>query len=151
MTLKQFSTRSKQTPNRTGMPARAVLAITFSLAANGISAAPPLFHEKKAIRALEDFVAEYKLYATCLSLAPDGLSSVKQMRKFQFEKAAENLPRTASLYFLTRFSLARSSDLVNENMKLGDAIKLCEANKEVASKFYSFASTDLATVLHNAK
>jgi len=107
------------------------------------------FDEKKAIRALDDTVAEYRIYATCLSLIPDTLPLVEKLWQSQVAEASSNLNYLGATpafkaYFLVT---TKFTNLLDRNMKLGDAISLCEKNKEAQYRFHSFGHPNLSAAI----
>ncbi|RQP23730.1 hypothetical protein [Piscinibacter terrae] len=107
------------------------------------------FDEKKAVLALDATVAEYRLYATCLSLVPDTLPLVEKLWQSQVEQATASLNAigatpTFKAYFLVT---TKFTNLLDRSMKLGDAIALCEKNKEAQIRFHSFAYPNLAAAI----
>jgi hypothetical protein len=107
------------------------------------------FDEKKAVRALDDTVAEYRIYATCLSLVPDTLPLVEKLWQSQVAEAGANLNSigatpTFKAYFLVT---TKFTNLLDRNMKLGDAITLCERNKEAQLRFHSFGYPNLSAAI----
>ena len=124
-------------------------ALTFTTLSGIAASDSPAFDEKRAMRALDDTVAEYRIYATCLSLVPDTLPVVEKLWQSQVTDAAANLNAigatpTFKAYFLVS---TKFTNLLDRNMKLGDAIVLCERNKEAQLRFHSFGYPNLSAAI----
>lgn len=131
---------------------RAFITLILAATWTSLSAADRPFDEKRAQKVLDDFVTEYKVYATCLSLLPDSLPVVYSSWKLQFQQAKESMSQIKpTKLFLARFLMAESTTLVDDNMTLGDARKLCDANNKAVYRFETFGFTKLSSALLEAR
>lgn len=125
-------------------------ALAFLIASSPARSAD--INEEGVLKATETVVAEYRTYATCLSLDPSGPALVQEAWRMQTGQALEVLRRLkASAGLLARFSKVVSpANLVDGDMKLSLAIAYCHANHQTVRKFHEFGYTSLSDVIERA-
>jgi len=84
-----------------------------------------------------------------MSLVPDTLPLVEKLWQSQVAQASSNLDYLgATPSFKAYFLVAtKFTNLLDRNMKLGDAIALCEKNKEAQLRFHSFGYSNLSAAI----
>lgn len=123
----------------------------FGLMAFTASLAQPI-NEDAMVKAIDAVVAEHQVYATCLSLEPQGLSLVQESWRREVAQAADSLKSLkASPALLIRFVSATDvSRLFDGSMRLSAAVDLCRKNEATVRKFYEFGYTRLAAAVEAA-
>lgn len=136
----------------TAKAVRLITALTVALSPAVAPTADRPFNEKAALKVLDDFVAEYKVYATCQSLMPDMVPIVYESWHSQFLKTKENLSLLKpTKLFLARLVLAEATPLIDDRMSLGEARKLCTVNEKAVERFHIFGFSNLSSDLLKAK
>jgi hypothetical protein len=110
------------------------------------------FDEGEAIKAVHAVVAEHKIYATCLSLDSQAFNGVREVWRHEVmdaEKVLKTLKPTPA--FIVRYTTAIApSRLLDDSMKLSEAIAYCKQNEKQFQKFYLLGYSRLVTALESA-
>jgi hypothetical protein len=101
--------------------------------------------ESATLREVKKIVAEYRVYATCLSLDAPTLALVESTWQKQVAAAIEALRELKpGVTFIASFTLAvRFSNLLDPDMKLSQAMDLCHKNPAAAETFWAFGNSRL--------
>lgn len=128
------------------------LAIVGLAASCAVVAQPSGFNEEAVIRAVDDVVAEHRVYATCLALDGAGLSLVQENWRREVARAVEILKdMNPTAKFVLRFSEATAlSRLLDGDMRLSAAMDFCHKNEKTTRKFYEFGYTRLPSAIARA-
>lgn len=117
---------------------------------------PPLmaadFDEQRVLVAVDKIAAEYRVYATCLSLDAAGYDGVRQIWRMQVERGmAELNSLKASMEFAQKVGQKLSpAELVDGNMKLSEAIAYCAKNQAQLRTYMEFGFSSLDDAIRNA-
>jgi hypothetical protein len=134
------------------MTSKVLVALAISLSSFNLCAADRAFDEAKALRVLDEFVAEFKVYATCIGLTPEALALTNDIRKWEFERAKQQMSEIKpTKLFLARFLIAEASPLLDDRMTMGEARKLCAQNSKAPERLQTFGYTVLSTALLSAR
>ncbi len=113
-------------------------ALVFGLMALS-QPAVSLADDEAVFRAVEAVLAEYRIYATCTALFPGSLELVEELWKREVSSGADALKNAGKnkLLLIRYQALAGGSKLYDPQMPLGEAVSLCERNKEALNRYHT--------------
>lgn len=126
-------------------------ALVFGLMALS-QPAVSLADDEAVFRAVEAVLAEYRIYATCTALFPGSLELVEELWKREVASGAEALKNAGKnkLLLIRYQALIGGSKLYDPQMSLGEAVSLCERNKEVLIRYHTLDVVRMADEMEKA-
>jgi hypothetical protein len=130
----------------------ATLLCALSLHSTTSCASSVAERDERVMHAVEKVVAEYRIYATCLSLDPMALSLVNETWNREVLAGVDALKEIGpSAALAARFATTVApSQLLDPTMRLSDAIEYCKATRAQVLNFYSLSVSRLAPVIREA-
>lgn len=108
-----------------------------------------LADDARLLRAAQTVLQEYRIYATCTSLFPGSLELVQEAWNREVRSGADYLKDSdRNTLLLIRYqALVVGGKLYDPQMPLGEAVSLCERNKEALHRYHTFDFLHMATEL----
>lgn len=127
------------------------VALMIGLVALGQAAAGQA-DDETVLRSAQTVMEQYKIYATCSALFPGSLELVQELWTREIAAGADYLKNSGKnkLLLLRYQALVGSGKLYDPQMPLGEAVALCERNKEALNRYHSFDFLRMADALEQS-
>ncbi|WP_140635466.1 hypothetical protein [Methylibium rhizosphaerae] len=132
---------------------KTLFTLAMTLAASAAFAQAPKMDEGALLRATEEVVAEYRVYATCFAINSAALKLAQDQWRQEVKDAIDVLkPMKPTPAFMTKFAAATQfSRLLDPDMKFSAVIDLCHRNEDKLHNFLALSYTRLSAAMASTR